>query len=193
MQNMKKLNKIRIKTHFFAVIFAVCFSIFPLFAERSPINVNLIIDGSTAYSGVSEEVTSWVCNRLDQILVDGDNLTIWDAASSAKVVYSNRINGSSDKEAAKKTIRDLATASKSSAADFSGALSAASRQSQISNYNYTMLISASTDALSSVLESPKAGMLRYSRIEEHSAWRALIVGLNIDSKVKSAAASYFGS
>jgi hypothetical protein len=87
----------------------------------------------------------------------------------------------------------LSASAKSGAADFSGALTEASRQSQISNYNYTMLISASTDALSSVLQSPQAGMLRYSRIEEHSAWRALIVGLNIDSRVKRAAASYFGS
>lgn len=175
------------------IIFAFCFGIFPLFAERSPINVNLIIDGSTAYSGVSEEVTSWVCSRLDQILVDGDNLTIWNAESSAKVIYSNKISGSQDREAAKKSIRDLASAAKSGAADFSGALTEASRQSQISNFNYTMLISASTDALSSVLQSPQASMLRYSKIEEHSAWRALIVGLNIDSKVKRAAASYFGS
>jgi hypothetical protein len=190
---MRKLNKIRIKTHFLTVVLAFFFGFFLLFAERIPININLIIDCSSSYSDVSDEVTSWVCSRLDQILVDGDNLTIWDAASSAKVIYSNKINGNSDREAAKKSIRDLTSSAKSSAADFSGALRAASRQSQISNYDYTMLISASTDALSSVLESPQAGMLRYSRIEEHSTWRALVVGFNIDSKIKTAAASYFGS
>ena len=190
---MKKLNKIRIKTPILAIALAVYFSIFPLFAERSPINVNLIIDGSTAFSGVSEEVTSWVCNRLDQILVDGDTLTIWNAESSAKVIYSNRINGSADREAAKKSIRDLSASAKSRTADFSGALAEAARQRQISSYSYTMLISASTDALSPVLQSPQAGMLRYSSIEEHSAWRALIVGLNLDTRVKRAAASYSGS
>jgi lipoate-protein ligase A len=190
---MKNLNKIRIKTQFLAVVLAVCFNIFPLFAERSPINVNLIIDGSTAYSNVSEEIAAWVCGRLDQILVDGDNLTIWNAESSAKVIYSNKISGSSDREAAKKIIRDLSASAKSDTADFSGALGEASRQRQVSNYSYTMLISASTDALSSVLQSPQANMLRYSRIEEYSAWRALVVGLNIDSKVKKAAAFYFGS
>jgi hypothetical protein len=84
---MKKLNKIIIKTPLMTIVLAFCFGIFPLFAERSPINVNLIIDGSTAYSGVSDEVTSWVCSRLDQLLVDGDNLTIWNAASPAKVIY----------------------------------------------------------------------------------------------------------
>jgi hypothetical protein len=190
---MRKFNELRIKTPLLATALAVYFSIFPLFAERSPINVNLIIDGSTAFSNVSGEITSWVCDRLDQILVDGDNLTIWNAESSAKVIYSNRINGSADREAAKKSIRDLSSTAKSNAADFSGALGEAARQRQISSYSYTMLISASTDALSSVLQSSQANMLRYSKIEEHSAWRALVVGLNLDSRVKRAAASYSGS
>jgi hypothetical protein len=190
---MKNLNKIRLKTPLLTVALALYFSIFPLFAERSPINVNLIIDGSSAFSGVSAEVTSWVCDRLDQILVDGDNLTIWNAESSAKVIYSNRISGSADREAAKKSVRDLSSSAKSGSADFSGALSEAARQRQISSYSYTILISASTEALSPVLQSQQANMLRYSKIEEHSAWRALVVGLNLDSKVKRAAASYSGS
>jgi len=35
--------------------------------------------------------------------------------------------------------------------------------------------------------------MRYSRVEEFSGWRAIVVGLNLDTKVKRAAAGFYGS
>jgi len=167
----------------------ICLS--PLYGAdtRSPINVNLIIDGSASLSAVKDEVASWVSGRLDTILIEGDNVTVWSAGPSARVIYSGTINSDADKDAVKNSIRQLSGSGSSS--DFSGALREASSR-QGSSFSYTLLICASPEALSSTLTGPQASLLRFSRVEEFSAWRALVVGLNLDARVKRAAASFFG-
>jgi hypothetical protein len=164
----------------------------PVYAEsqRPPINVNLIIDGSAGLTGVKEEISSWVINRLDQLLIEGDIVTIWNTGTSAKVVYTGKINSNTDRDTVKKSIQDISGSG--TLPDFSGALKdAASRPS--SGLCYTLLISASPSALSSLLSGPQAGLMRYSRVEEFSGWRAIVVGLNLDTKVKRAAAGFYGS
>jgi len=157
-------------------------------AERAPINVNLIIDGSSSLSEVKDEVASWAANRLDAILVEGDNVSVWSAGPAARVIYSGRISGANDRDAVKNSIRQLSGSGET--ADFSGALTeAAARQS--SGFSYTLLISASSAALSGVLTGPQSNLLRFSRMEEYSTWRALIVGLNIETRVRTAAAAFF--
>ena len=174
------------------LILAVFICLSPLYGaenQRSPINVNLIIDGSSSLTDVKDEITSWVLSRLDAILVDGDNVTVWSAGSSASVIYSGRINSASDRDALKNSIRQLSGSGER--ADFSGALRDASAR-QSSTFSYTLLISASGASLSAVLTSPQANLLRYSRVEEFTTWRALTVGLNIDTRVRRAAAAFFG-
>ena len=166
------------------------FGSYPLYGDdtsRPPINVNLIIDGSLAFSEVREEAVNWINNRLDQILIIGDRVTIWNAGSSAKVIYAETINSNADRENIKKSIRELSLSGNRAA--FAGALKEAA-QRQSSSFSYTMLISASPDALSSVLSSPDANLLRFSRIEEFNTWRALVVGLNLDSRVRNAASAF---
>jgi len=163
----------------------------PLFgSERSPINVNLIIDGSSSLTAVKANVTTWVNERLDQIVANGDRVTIWSAGQSARVIYTGTINNQNDREAAKRSIRDLSGTG--SSADFSGALREASGQ-QGGSFSYTLLISASPASLTSLINSPQANMIRFSRIEEFSGWRAFVVGLNIDTRVRRAAAAFIGS
>jgi hypothetical protein len=167
------------------------FSVFinlPAHAQRDPIDVYLIIDGSASLASVKNEVNAWISVRLDQILTDGDRVTVWSAGSQSKVIYTGKIDGTPGKDAVKKSINDLVPAGNKP--DFSGALrDAASRQN--TNYSYTLLISASPAALTSVLLSPQANLLRFSRIEEFPDWRALVVGLNLDSKVKKSATAFF--
>ena len=160
-------------------------------AQRTPIDVNLIVDGSASFADVKNGIAAWVSGSLvDQILVQGDRVTVWNAGASAKVVYSGTINGDADKEAVKKSIADFSASG--SRADFSGALrEAAGKQS--GSFSYTVLLSASPDALSSLVSGPQANLLRFSRIEEFSGWRALVIGLNLDSRVRRASAAFFGS
>jgi hypothetical protein len=176
---MKKIQILMILTVFCGLL--------PLQAQaaRAPIDINLIIDGSGAFSGVKQEVTAWVLGQLDQMLVDGDRVTVWNAGPTAKVVYTG-----TDKDAVKNSIQGFSGSGNS--ADFSGALrDASSRQS--SSFSYTLLISATPGALSSLLSGPQAGLLRYSRVEEFTGWRALVVGLNIDNKVRKATSDFMGS
>jgi len=175
------------------VILAVFICLFPLYGAdgtRAPIDVNLIIDGSASFSSVKNEVASWVSGRLDQILVEGDRVTVWSAGASAKVIYSGRINGNSDKEAVKSSIREMTGSGNN--ANFAGALREASEKPSQS-YSYTLLISASPAALSSIISGSQSNLLRFSRVEEFSSWRALVVGLNIDTRVRRAASAFFGS
>jgi len=191
MFNSSKLEKI--PKIAFSLILAVFICLAPLDGadtRSTPINVNLIIDGSSSLSAVKDEIISWVLSRLDTILVEGDNVMVWSAGSQARVIYSGRINSAADKEAVKNSIRQISGSGNT--ADFSGALrEASSRQS--SGFSYTMLISASGASLSSVLSSPQANLLRFSRVEEFpGGWRALVVGLNIDARVRRAATAFFG-
>ena len=175
------------------LVFTVLFCFSPVYgadAQRSAFEVNLIIDGSRAFSVEKEEITTWILSRLDQIMAEGDRVTVWNAGTAAKVVYSGRISSNADKDAVKKSIRDFSVSGDS--ADFTGALTEASRQ-QGTGIIYTLLISVAPDPLSSLLSGPQANLLRYSRVEEFSGWRALVVGMNIDSKVKKAADDFTGS
>jgi len=186
----KKTESYRFDNKVFIILIAltVFFGYFPLHAQRSPIDINLIIDGSASLTNVKNDVTSWVIARLDQILVDGDRVTVWNAGLTSKIVYAGTMSAASDRDAAKKSIRDFAPAGKT--ADFSGALrDAASRQK--APYSYTLVISASADALTSTLSGSQANLLRFSRVEEFSDWRVLVVNLNNDAKVKNAASAFF--
>jgi hypothetical protein len=157
-------------------------------SERAPIDVNLIIDGSDSLTSVKDEVMTWLFRRLDQILVTGDRVTVWSAGAATRVIYSARIEGNTEREAVKNSIRELSPSG--NYADFSGALrEAATRQSR--PFSYTLLISASPASLSSVLSGPHSNLLRNSRVEEFTDWRALVVGLNIDARVRRAAAAFF--
>jgi len=203
---MNELKKLRLKspaswrkTGLFlpaALTFLFCVSHVYGDSQRPPIDINLIIDGALSSANLKEEITTWICNRIDQILTDGDGVRIWNAGSPSKVIYSGNVNNSADRENIKKSIRELSGNISSNSVDFSNALKeAADRASgqQNSSYSYTLLISASADALASVLSGPQANLLRYSRVEEFPAWRAIVVGLNIDTKVRNAAAAFWGS
>jgi len=194
MMNKSKYLKNKITRILIFLALAAFFCLSPLYAqtasERAPINVNLIIDGSESLVNVKDEVTTWLFGRLDQILAEGDNVTVWSAGSQASIIFSGRMNSNADREAVKRSIREMTPSGET--ADFSGALGeAALRQS--SPYTYTLLISASPAALSSVLSSPRANLLRFSRVEEFSDWRALVVGLNLETRVRRAAAAFFGT
>jgi hypothetical protein len=159
-------------------------------ASRPPIDINIIIDGSQAFSNVKDEVTSWINSRLDNIMTDGDRVTIWSAGQTASVIYSGSIDGT-ERGNVKTTISGLPA--DGNRADFSGALADAAGRQSGSSYSYTLLISASTEGLSSVISGPQANLLRFSKMEEYSTWRALVVGLNLDTRVRRAASAFLGS
>ena len=189
-QSLERLLNFKFKKILFIAFISVFIGLSPLYAQRVPININLIIDGSSSLSGVKNEVTAWVSDRLDQILTDGDTITVWNAGQAARVVYTGKINNAADRGSVKKSVSDIAPAGNNT--DFTGALrEAASRRDGA--FSYTLLISASPQTLSNMLSGPQASLLRYSRVEEFSSWRAIVVGQNIDSRVRSAAAAFMNN
>jgi hypothetical protein len=155
-------------------------------ARNTPITVNLIVDGSSALSAVLDEVSAWVSSSLiNGILQKGDLLTIWSAGQSAQIIYSETLKDGSEKENINKILKSLPVNGDS--ADFAGALRSAASRNR-SAICYTLLISASPDALSPALLGSNAA--RFSRVEEFRGWRALVIGLDIDSRVRRAAAAF---
>jgi len=170
------------------MIFLAVFNLSPLYsADRSSINVNVIIDTSSSFTAVKQVITTWLSTRLDRILQDGDKVTVWSAGPSSKIIYTGTIGGQPDREAAKKSIRDLT--GEGTNADLSGALRSAANAR--SGFSYTLLVSASSTSLSSLLSGPQSNLMRFSRVEEFSGWRAIVVGLNMDARIKRAAAAFF--
>lgn len=176
----------------FSLIMAV-FCLSPLYGtdiRREPININIIIDGSSSITAVKNDITTWVLSRLDSVLTDGDRVTVWNAGQTARVVYSGRMDSQSDRDAVNASIRGFSVSGQTS--DFSGALRQAA-DLQSSSFSYTLLICASPSALSDILSGPQANLLRFSRVEDFSGWRVIVVGLNLDTKVRRAAAAFMGS
>ncbi|MCL2245164.1 MAG: hypothetical protein FWC03_11990 [Treponema sp.] len=186
---------IRYQIFAFLTVFCCLSQAFAEDVRRNPIDVNLIIDSSSSFANVKEGITAWISEHLDHVLEDGDTVTVWNAGVSAAVIFTGSINGSSDREELWRCIGDL-TAS-GDRADFTAALTAVDTKiknaEQGSIFNYTLLISASQTALISLLSGPQANLLRFSRVEEFPGWRAIVVGLNLDTRVRRAAANYINA
>lgn len=188
---MKIKHFMKVFPGFFAVFLLPAGGLYGLDSRTAPIEVNLIMDGSLAMKNAGNEAVQWVCDYLvDGLLREGDRITIWNAAGQANIVYSEVLSGAEGKEGIKKILRSLNF--QGNQADFSTALrAAAQRAASRSGITYTLLISASSSALSPVLLGSGASLLRYSRIEEFPAWRALVVALDINAQVQRAASAYF--
>ncbi|MDR2478199.1 MAG: hypothetical protein LBD48_02670 [Treponema sp.] len=170
----------------------------PLYGQdtrNTAITVNLIIDGSAALGGVINEVSEWISGRLvKRLLAEGDRITIWSAENTARVVYAGTVEGGAQGHIinALKSINGSApsTAEQSDTPDFAGALREAAGRSSGEGITYTLLVSASPAGLSPTVTGPGAGLVRFSRIEEFSGWRAVVIALNIEAKVRQAASEW---
>ncbi|MDR1566768.1 MAG: hypothetical protein LBS48_05740 [Treponema sp.] len=183
-----------------AVCWAALFFLAPGFLraedKRSlPLDLYLIIDGSSLSKEARNETVSWISREIiDRILQEGDSLTIWSAGDKAQIVYTGTVGG--QKEGIKDKLRSLDASAKR--ADFSGALmEAASRASRDpgdrKRLAVTIVVSGSAEALAPALEGGSAGLFRWSRVDEYAGWQALVVAPGIGDKVKRAVAAYMGS
>ena len=187
----------RNKRIFFILIILVIF-VFSANAEDKrtiPLDLYLIIDGSSALQNYKNDAVAWINSKVvDGILMDGDKITIWTAGDSARLIYSDTFSGATGK----KGINDIISAidARGRTADFSGALrDAASRAAQTGTDRLavTMLITASAEGLEPAINMSGQGLLRWFRSEKYERWQVLIVGPDIGRKVQQAAAAYMSS
>ena len=186
------------KIMFTLVVFGVLLPVFGAEPQKSasdqrntPITVNLIIDGTTELSGVQKEIEEWVqINIIDKFLQNGDKISIWSAGTSAQILYSETLKNGNEKENIKKILETLPSGGNS--ADFTGALRNAASQGR-NQISYNLLITATPAALSPTLEDSGSNLVRFSRVEEHRGWRTLLIGLDMDSRVRQAASAYLSN
>jgi hypothetical protein len=184
-----KLFSIRI--FMFSGILLCVSAVFSAFASDQryiPLEVNVIIDSSEYIAPAGEEPVRWLSGHLiDGILKAGDSVCIWDAAPQARIIYQGTIKDENTKDEIKKALLPRKTQGKT--ADFEGALRAAARQSSSGKdqISYTVLICGSSQPS---LTETAARMLRYSKTEIFSGWRAMIAALDIGDRVRQAAAAY---
>jgi hypothetical protein len=156
-----------------------------------PLDLFLIIDGSSLPASAKEAADAWMCKHLiDNLLQDGDHLTIWTASGAARIVFSDSVNRVR-KETAKNILRTMESGG---SADFAGALRDASlRANAVQNANrmlYTLLVSGAEASIFSTSDADITGLLRFSRVEDFSGWRVLTIGLGLSSQAQRAASNY---
>ncbi|MDR2730160.1 MAG: hypothetical protein LBB81_04600 [Treponema sp.] len=177
-------SKNKILLTFLSVYFML---VLPLGAQTriSPIDVNIIIDSSKSLSEVKSDVIAWISSNIDQTFAAGDKITVWKAETAADPIYSAKFSGPGEKNIIIKSIQDIVPSGDK--ADFTSALQKSSAVQAGFQFKYTLLICTSPDSLSSILLGPRAKLLQYSRVEEFSSWRVLVVGLGLDEKIRKAA------
>jgi hypothetical protein len=154
-----------------------------------PIDVYIVIDGSSAMERGRQDAVTWLCTIVDGMLQQGDRLWIWTAAAQPVLIYSGTLG--TDKNSTKTLIRSIQF--QGDRADYRAALREA--QATLANQggkrlSYTLLISGSGAKDPPSQEAESAGLLRYSRVESFSGWRVLTVGLDISPKVRQSSAYY---
>jgi hypothetical protein len=155
----------------------------------APMDMNLIIDGSRALRAGKDRAALWLCDHVvDELLREGDRLSIWIAGGRAKRVFSESISGQDKKEEVKALLRSISPGEDS--ADFAGALREAAKAAGEGAIVYTLLITGSEPGYSLLTGSDIAPLLRYSRVQEFPGWRAIVAAPGIDSRVRNAASAY---
>jgi hypothetical protein len=159
--------------------------------RTTPMNINVILDGSREMGAFMDQAADWLCDYLvEGVLVEGDWLNIWIAGEKAQRAYSGLLGGGEWKETVKKTFRSFAP--EAGQADFAGALGEASRFSGGRGGDipaYTILVCGPARGLVS-LETEGAAYLRYSRNREFAGWRVVTVALDAGPEIRKAARAY---
>jgi hypothetical protein len=149
----------------------------------------IIIDGSSAFTRRKDAALAWLCEyAADTLLQEGDAVTVWLAAGQAQQVFAETITGQDDKERLKRVFQALKpagrTANYSAALQEAAALEAAADREHIP---YTLLVVAGQTSFP--VKPETAGLLRYSRTQNFTGWRAVVAALGIEGEVRQAAAA----
>jgi len=157
--------------------------------RRTPLDLCLIVDGSTLTGPAKEEALAWLSRGVvEEILQEGDRVTVWRAGGTAEVIFSETL-GDEGKAAMKERLMVLET-DESARPDFLGALKEAAGQDRRKGHiDLTLLVCGPPASLVS-LGGAGISLIRYSKVENFKGWRILVVASGIERQVKEAAAAF---
>jgi hypothetical protein len=154
------------------------------------VDLYIIFDDSTMTGPGRTEALRWLCETvIDRLLQAGDRLVICSAGEGPEILFNKSITGDDQKAEAKNLLQN--TRSGGPNVNYAAALRAAARREPGRYIAYTLLVGGiSMRAASAAQEADIAELLKYSKTEDFSGWKVITVGLGIDTRAGSAAASY---
>ncbi len=180
---------------FFCVFPLSFLTVLPLSAEdvrTDSIDAYILIDKSNKMLGSVADAADWICARVvDGLLAEGDRVTVWTFSDASESLVDEQTLAGGSKEAVKKAIRSISGDGKTP--DIAGALKSlldkAERRASPNKLVYVLVASSLIEPGNDAADK----LLKYSRVEERPGWKALVVGVGIESRVAEATRSYMGS
>ncbi|MDR0388903.1 MAG: hypothetical protein LBH73_02415 [Spirochaetaceae bacterium] len=174
------------KQVFLAVLLLCSLPVFGADQRNRAIDVYVIFDESTLNSSSRAEAAQWLCDTIiDRVLQNGDYLVIC-SPRGPEILFNKAISGEEQKTEAKNLVRNIPGGR--GEPNYAAALRAAARRGAAGRIAYTLLIGGAGMGVSQA--GDVAELLKYSRTDSFSGWKIITVGLGVDSRAGSAAASY---
>lgn len=164
--------------------------------RKGSIDLYLLIDTSTSISAHYGDALSWVRRTvLEEILQKDDTVTIISAGSSVQLLTEYRFSGPDSAADLAKTLQSISI--QGDFADLAGAIREAKRRDTAKAKQQTMAIAlmiTGTDSTGTGLNLLKTKdlevLLKYSKVEDFPGWKVIVIGLNLESKIQTAAKEY---
>ncbi|AEJ19287.1 hypothetical protein Spica_1141 [Gracilinema caldarium DSM 7334] len=174
-----------------------CFSFFN-YAEdvrSGPIDLYLIIDTSSSLSSHYAEALSWIrSSLLDSILQKDDMITIISAGTTTHILSDITFTGPESSQGLEKSLQSIRL--QDAYANLAGAIKEARRRDLTKVHPKALgvaLLITGTDNTTAVHEKNDKeleDLLRYSKVDDFPGWKLVVIGLNLDGKIKAATTEY---
>jgi hypothetical protein len=161
--------------------------------ERTkPVNVYVLFDNSVSMQGNEQEAAAWLSEHVaDTILQTGDTLTILSVSNAPVEEFSGTINGPEDITEVKTILSSFT--SNDSAGNFRGAFENLESKLASNSQSYIILVTGMSLQTSFLSSAEAMHYLTYSRTQDFPGWKVMIISMDIEQKVKAAAAAYMRS
>lgn len=155
----------------------------------------LLIDTSIALSSHYNEALNWIQRSVfEEVLQKEDTLTILSAGRQVKVLYQSRYMGPESIKDLVKLMQDLSIQEPS--ADFIGAIGEAKQRdadkANMDTLGIALMVTGTDETVhkAGINTRELENLLKYSKVEDFPGWKLIIIGLNMDDKVRTAARDY---
>jgi hypothetical protein len=174
----------------------VNFSTYSEDVRSGPIDLYLLIDTSSSLSSHYSEALSWIRSAVfEEILQKGDSVTVIGAGESVQILSESAYIGPESSQGLEKLLQSIRL--QGTHADLAGAIRVSKRKDAAKSNPRALAVAlmiTGTDNRETVSNGEQTKdletLLKYSKVEDFPGWKLIIIGLNVDGKIKAAAAEY---